>query len=75
MAEELAAEDRLKLARVIVRRAIQEALESIFSDPRFSGHRALGLEMMTARVLDSLERPATRNAVRILGGADVELVT
>jgi hypothetical protein len=67
----LAEEDRLKLARAIVRRAIQEAVEATLHEGGLNlagnARSSLLAEMVTARVLDSLERPALRNAVEILG--------
>lgn len=68
MSDGLPPHDRLVLARAIVRRAVREAIQSVVDEPNFPDRPRLGVDMMTAKVLDSLERPALHNAVRILGG-------
>lgn len=65
---DLAPNDRLRIARSIVQRAVREAIQSVIDEPDFPHRPRLAGDMMTAKVLDSLERPALRNAVRILGG-------
>jgi hypothetical protein len=64
----LSKEDRMNMARAIVRRAVREAIQAVVDEPDFPDRPRLATDMMTAKVLDSLERPALRNAVRILGG-------